>query len=91
MARGKILRIARPLDADDVGAPVGKLAHADRAGPRMRQIENDETFEGAGSGLVHGHGYFLIPLYCAMIALARAIRFFGVARTLPRCLCNCIP
>jgi hypothetical protein len=44
---GKVFGIARPLDADDVCAPIGELTHAHWSGSRMRQIEHDETFESA--------------------------------------------
>ena len=35
--------IAGRLDLDDVGAPIGELAHAGRAGAGMRQVEHGET------------------------------------------------
>ncbi len=58
VAAGEIRRIPRPLDPDDIGAPVRELAHADRSCPGVRQVEDPEAFEGAGGRLI-GHVWYL--------------------------------
>ncbi len=45
MAARDVGRIARPLDPDDIGAPVRQLPHADRPGPGMGQVEDDEILQ----------------------------------------------
>ena len=52
MTTGEVLGIARAVDADDIRAPVGKLAHADRSGPGVRQIEDDQILQGGRCWLV---------------------------------------
>ena len=37
--------VAAPLDLDDIGAPIGELAHRRRPGAGMTQIENGEAGE----------------------------------------------
>ena len=77
--RGEVLRIARPLDPDHVGAPVAELAHADRTGARMGQVEDGQTFERA-------RGRLCIPLLCsgssysAMIELRALDEMLGRGR-----------
>jgi hypothetical protein len=44
-------RLFRRFDADDVRAPVRKMAHARRAGPGARQIENGDAFERKARGV----------------------------------------
>jgi hypothetical protein len=56
VAGGEILRIARTLDPHHVGAPVGKLAHADRTRARVGHVDDGKPFEGAGSRLVPHSG-----------------------------------
>ena len=41
--------VFRRLDLDDIGAPIGELAHAGRAGTHACQIENGEAGQGFGS------------------------------------------
>ena len=48
-------RRGRWLDLDDVGAPVGELAHGRRAGAVRGEIEDGEVGERQG-----GHGFFLV-------------------------------
>ena len=42
------------LDLDDVGAPIGELAHAGRAGAHPRQVEHDEPGERRRRASAHG-------------------------------------
>ena len=60
MAAGEIGRIARPLDAHHIGTPVGELAHADRPGARMGEIQHEEAFERARGWLI-GHAGLTRP------------------------------
>ena len=39
----------RRLDFDDLGAPVGELPHAGRAGPHPRQVDDGKAFERLGT------------------------------------------
>ena len=41
-------RVRRHLDLDDIGAPVGELAHAGRARPHAGQVENGEARKRLG-------------------------------------------
>src|SRR5262249_48122655 len=78
VAAGKILGISRALDPDDVGAPVGELAHADGPGARVGQVEHHEVGKRLrGRVVCHANS----ADYSAMIALARSARRFGVAST----------
>ena len=43
-----LLQMRRRLDLDDVGAPVGELAHAGRPRAHAREIENGEAGKGLG-------------------------------------------
>ena len=43
---GEVLGIAGAVDADDVRAPVGELADADRPGTGVGQVENDQVLQG---------------------------------------------
>ena len=55
MTSGEVLGIARRSIANDIGAPVGELAHADRPGAGMGQIEDDQVLQGRRCRLVwHG-------------------------------------
>ena len=52
-AAHRLFDAGRGLDLDDIGAPVGKLAHAGRSRSDAGQIENGETrksFRSAGKG-----------------------------------------
>ncbi len=42
-------QLGRLLDLDDIGAPVGELAHAGRPRPDLGQVENGKAFERARS------------------------------------------
>src|ERR1019366_3902446 len=42
------LQTLRRLDLDDVGAPIGELAHASRPGTHAREVENGEAGKGLG-------------------------------------------
>src|SRR5204862_727863 len=46
---GHIAAVAARFDLDDLGAPIGELAHRGRPGAGMRQIEHGETGQRQGS------------------------------------------
>ena len=50
-AAGGIGLLARLLDLDDVGAPIGELAHRSRPGAMGGQIENGKSVEGQSGHL----------------------------------------
>ena len=43
-----LFQMRRRLDLDDVGAPIGELAHAGRAGAHAGQIEHGKAGKGLG-------------------------------------------
>ena len=51
---GVALHRLRQFDLDGVGAPIGQLAHAGRAGPHAGEIQDGETGKGQGA-VVRGH------------------------------------
>jgi len=45
-AAGGVGVLARSLDLDDVGAPIGELAHRGRAGAMGGQVDDPEAVQG---------------------------------------------
>src|SRR5207237_7675989 len=52
---GDIAAVAARLDLDDLGAPIGELAHRGRPGAGMRQIEHGKTGQRQGSDAHDGN------------------------------------
>src|SRR6516165_6493638 len=60
-------RFARRLDLDDIGAPIGELAHRGRPGASMTQIENGKTGERQRSD-AHDLDSFLTLYYAGQLS-----------------------
>ena len=79
-AAHRLFHARRRLDLDDIGAPVGELAHAGRARPHAGEIEHGEarkSFRSAGKG----HCWRLQGRFIAGRIFAG--RYAGRARTSP--------
>lgn len=45
LAGGEVGGVARPLDANDIRAPIGQLTNTDGTGPHMGQIQDRQVIQ----------------------------------------------